>query len=221
MLPPFDDLRAALADVADPDKAPGMAAYMKDHFVYFGVQSKDRRAASKPWLRASRTIDADVLLDFAEACWSEREREFQYVGMDALRAGANNLPATALGRVRRLVETKSWWDTVDALAAWTVGPMVANHDLGSVMDEWIDDPNMWVARTAILHQLGFKEDTDAERLDRYVGRRADDTEFFIRKALGWALRNFSRIDSDAVRAIVERHDDRLSGLTRREATKYL
>lgn len=218
---PTDELRAALEALADADKAEPMAAYMRDKFVFLGVSAKDRRAAVKPWLRCAKQAEPDELLDLAQWCWAQTEREFHHVGADALRAGAKNLRADDIEAVRSFATTHSWWDTVDALAAWTVGPLVASHDLGSVMDEWIHDENFWVARIAILHQLGYKDRTDGARLFRYAELRASDTEFFIRKALGWALRQYARVAPDEVRAFIEPRRDVLSGLTVREAMKHL
>ena len=122
-------------------------------------------------------------------------------------------------KVRRLIETKPWWDTVDLLAAHVVGPIVLRFDLGKEMDSWIDDDNIWLARTAILHQLNYKLQTNPDRLFDYCIRRAPDTEFFIRKALGWALRQYARFDEAAVVRFVAEQDRILSGLTKREALK--
>ena len=221
MFAPYEDLRAALDDIADPERAEPMAAYMRNQFVFLGISAKDRRAAVKPWLRAAKRAEPDDLLDLARWCWIQTEREFHHVGADALRAGAARLRADDLDVVRGFVTTHSWWDTVDSLAAWTVGPMVAAHDLGAVMDDWIHDDDFWVARTAILHQLGYKDRTDGERLFGYAELRAGDTEFFIRKALGWALRQYARVAPDEVRSFVDTHRNALSGLTIREATKHL
>ena len=221
MFAPTDELRAALVALADAERAAPMAAYMRDKFVFLGITAKDRRAATKAWLRDAKQAAPDDLLALARWCWDQPEREFHHVGADALRAGATNLRARDLDTVRGFVTDKSWWDTVDALAAWTVGPLVAQHDLGAAMDEWIHDDNMWVARTAILHQLGYKEATDGDRLFRYADVRAADTEFFIRKALGWALRQHARVAPDEVRAFVESRREQLSGLTVREALKHL
>jgi 3-methyladenine DNA glycosylase AlkD len=124
--------------------------------------------------------------------------------------------------VERLVTTKSWWDTVDSLAKGGAGALVLRHpDLAATMDRWIDDGNIWLRRTAILHQLGFKERTDAARLFRYCALRAGEQEFFIRKALGWALREYSKVDAEAVRAFVSEHERELSGLSKREALLWL
>ncbi len=216
------ELRAALALVADPEKVPGMTAYMKDQFEFMGVQAGDRRQASKPILTAAKDMDPDALLDVVERLWSEQEREFHYVGMDAVRAGAKNLRSNDIARVRGLIERTPWWDTVDSLAIHTVGRMVTVHPpLVEVMDEWIESENLWIARTAILHQLMYKERTDTNRLFTYAEMHIESTEFFLRKAIGWALRHFARTDPDAVQAFVAEHDDVISGLTRREALKHL
>ncbi|MDA3037935.1 MAG: DNA alkylation repair protein [Actinomycetota bacterium] len=224
-------LRAALTAVADPSKVDAMRAYMKDIAPFLGVTAADRRHEQRRFITWARTATGDAavdaLLDFAEACWAEPEREFQYVATDMLRAAATRRDGTMLRqehlpRVEQLLRAKSWWDTVDSLAAWTVGPMVlAQPALVSTMDEWIDDDDFWIARTAILHQLSYGRATDRERLFRYVDRRSADNEFFIRKALGWALRQYARVAPDEVRSFVEARGSRLSGLTRREALKHL
>ncbi len=219
---PVDDLWAALESIADPERADDMAAYMKHHFRFLGVQAADRRTASRPWLRAAKTASRADLVETAQALWAEEEREFHYVGMDLLRAGANRLEPVDLPAIRGLVEATPWWDTVDSLAAWTVGPMVRNHpELVDDIDKWIQDPNLWIARVAILHQLGYKHDTDVERLFRYCDIQAEHPDFFIRKAIGWALRQYARIDGDTVGEWVSANQNRLAGLTIREATKHL
>lgn len=218
----FPELRTALETAADPAKAQPMADYMKGHFVYLGVAAGDRRQATKAVISAARRMTPDDLIDLARRCWAEPEREFHYLGMEVLRAGADNLRMGDLGAVRELIVATPWWDTVDSLAAWTVGPLVRNHpDLGLEMDMWIESEDIWIARTAILHQLGYKDQTNTSRLFGYAEQRAEDKEFFIRKAIGWALRQYARVDPDAVRAFVHAHEDSLSGLTKREALRHL
>ncbi len=218
----ISDLRSALEEVADPTKAGPMAAYMQGNFEFFGIPAAARRAAQKPTLTLAKSANGDELIAFARACWGEPEREFQLVAVDVLRKRVGRLEARHLDALAELITERSWWDTVDGLAAWVVGPLVqANPELSTAMDRWIDSPNIWLARTAILHQLGYKTDTDPERLFHYADTRAADTEFFIRKALGWALRQYARVDPDAVRAYVDANEAVLSGLTKREALKHL
>ena len=216
-----DDLRRELAAVADPARAPAMAAYMKDRFVFLGVPAPTRKSAQRRFVAAGDGAGSDELLDRADACWSRPEREFQYVGTDLLARWVASIDADDLDRVERLIRTKPWWDTVDALATNVVGPMVAaSPSLVTVMDRWIDD-DLWVARSAILHQLKYRDRTDADRLFAYVDRRCADTDFFLRKGAGWALREYSKTDPDAVCRYVADRGDRLSGLTRREALKRI
>ncbi len=225
--PTVDDvvavLRGALEEVAVADDREPMRAYMRGRFEFIGVKTPARRKATRRIVRSALAeADGDAAVALAQACWRQPEREFQYVGADALAAHVEALDAGHLGAVGGLITSKSWWDTVDALATGCVEPLVAANDaLVSAMDEWIDDADMWLARTAILHQLKEGERTDPERLFRYCLRRADDERFFIRKAIGWALRQYARTDPGAVRRFVEHHRDTLSALTVREATKHL
>lgn len=215
-------VRADLLAVADAAKAERMVAYMKGHFVFFGVAAGDRRNATKELIKAARTMEPEDLVEIATACWAEPEREFHYVAMDLLRAGANQLRATDLDAIRRFILATPWWDTVDSLAAHTVGTMVTNHaELVDDMDDWIESDDIWIARAAILHQLMYRERTDANRLFTYCEMRMDHTDFFMRKAIGWALRQYARTDPEAVVSFVAQHEEDLSGLTRREALKHL
>lgn len=215
-------LRRRLEEVAEPGRVQPMEAYMRNQFPFLGITSKDRKVASRPALVESKAATTDELMAFASACWHEPEREFAYVACDVLRKHAKRVGPEQLNDVRALITTKSWWDTIDPLAVRVVGPMVQAHPgLVAEMDRWVRDGNFWVARTAILHQLMFKEATDPGRLFAYAQTRAGDTEFFIRKAIGWSLRQYARIDPGAVRQFVSLHERELSGLTKREAVKHL
>jgi len=239
-------LRAELEAAADPERAPAMAAYMKDRFAFLGVTAADRRAAQRDYVTARAAAGTGACLDTAAALWREPEREFQYVGCDLLRRVGPKLPADSLDALRTLVATKSWWDTVDSLAK-VVGAVVRAHPgvapvrspsegavvlhgsgAVTVLDDWVDpghpiggvdDPAMWVARAAILHQLGWKAAARPEVIFRYCGARIDHPDFFIRKAIGWALRDLARSRPDEVWDWVDAHPG-LSALSRREATKH-
>ena len=169
-------LRQAFCRAAVPSDAEPMAVYMKGQFDFVGLKSVARRHVQKSVLNRWKTAPADQVLTFAEHCWAEPEREFKYAACDLLRAHAKELQPVNLDRVERLIVDEPWWDTVDSLASHTVGPMVANHpELVATLDRWIGIPDsgqFWLSRTAILHQLGFKSGTDAERLFRYATTRA-------------------------------------------------
>ncbi|MGI9601109.1 MAG: DNA alkylation repair protein, partial [Acidimicrobiales bacterium] len=117
----------------------------------------------------------------------------------------------------------AWWDLVDSVASGIIGKVVLNERarMRPLLDEWIDCDDMWLRRTAIICQLEHKESTDVEMLFGFCTRRAFEKEFFIRKAIGWALREYAKTDPDAVRVFVAEHQSELSGLSRREATKHL
>jgi 3-methyladenine DNA glycosylase AlkD len=209
-----DRLRAE----ADPQRAVPMRAYMRDQFPFLGIPSP--RLTTLVRAMALPKPTEDDLRELALFLWEQPEREFQYVACGQLRRHVKVCGPGFLDVARQLIVTKSWWDTVDTLASHTVGPLVRKHpELLATMDAWIGAENMWLARTAILHQLGYKDSTDAARLFHYCAARAGHPDFFIRKAIGWALREYAKSDPVAVRAFVRAHDAALSGLSKREALR--
>jgi 3-methyladenine DNA glycosylase AlkD len=216
-----DHLTEALRAAADPDQATAMAAYLKDQFPCLGAKGQVRKEVAKPYL-ADLKGHPDAVIPVAHACWAQPWREVHHVGCDLLRRWQKVLRPEHVDDLKTLITTHSWWDTVDTLAAHPLGHLVKkNPELVPVMDRWLLDDDIWVARAAILHQLTYKGDTDEERLFRYVLARADHPTFWMRKAQGWVLRTYARVNPDAVRAFVAAHEDELSGLTRREAMKHL
>jgi 3-methyladenine DNA glycosylase AlkD len=205
----------------DPVQAVRMAAYMRDQFAFLGIPSPPRREVMREALAGIAQPTAGELAAFALGLWQHPEREYQYCACELLARHAKRLDAGAVVLLETLLTAKSWWDTVDALASNVAGPLVSAHpQLVAVMDTWSASENTWLARTAILHQLGYKARTNPERLFRYCTLRARDSEFFIRKAIGWALREYSKTDADAVRGYVAAHPE-LSGLSKREALLWL
>ena len=207
---------------ADPERAVAMAAYMRDRYPFLGIPAPAQKLLAREVLAGlDRPAEAD-LRAVTTHCWRMPEREYQYFACGLLRRHARVLNAGFLHVARFLVTTKPWWDTVDALAAHTVGPLVARHpELLATMDEWAVDEDLWLVRTAILHQLTYKEATDAKRLFHYCSRQAGHPDFFVRKAIGWALREYAKTDPAEVRAFVHAHEARLSALSVREALKNL
>ncbi len=215
-------LAGEYAEAANPENAAGMSAYMRDHFPFHGIKAPERRTIDREIRgRGPKRPDHHYLVKVARGCWTRKEREFQYFAVDYLRKHYRRLDPGFLDIGREFIVTKSWWDTVDILAGGCIGPFVRANNCVQEMDSWIVSDNIWVARTALLHQLGAKEDTDAERLFTYCLQRATDTEFFIRKAIGWSLRQYARTDPHAVRTFVEKNDGVLSPLSKREAMKHL
>jgi 3-methyladenine DNA glycosylase AlkD len=215
-------LRTVYETARDPERAAPMAAYMRHQFAYLGLPAPAQRALTREVLAGTpRPAEAD-LRDIALACWALDEREYQYFAVGLLRRYIKVCGPGFLATTRQLVVTKPWWDTVDELAAHAVGPLVLGYpQLKPEMDAWAREPDKWLVRTAILHQTQYREATDSERLFGYCLARAGHPDFFIRKAIGWALREYAKTDPEAVRAFVEAHRDKLSGLSVREALKHL
>ena len=206
----------------DPHLAEPAAAYMRHQFPFLGVPSPVQRALARSVVAGLGPPTEQDLHTVASACWELDEREYQYFACDWLRAHVAVPGPAFLGTVRTLVTTKSWWDTIDPLATRVVGGLVRRHPgLVAAMDEWSAAPDKWLVRTALLHQLHHGPATDADRLFGYCTRQAGHPDFFVRKAIGWALRQYARTDPAAVAGYVARNRDRLSPLSVREATKHL
>jgi 3-methyladenine DNA glycosylase AlkD len=214
------NVRTALRSQGDAERAAAMAAYMRGRFAFLGIPSTPLRALAREALAGLPKPTSAEAAEIALLCWAHDEREYQYVACDYLRKYAARLDSGFADTLRELVVTKSWWDTVDALAAHVAGPLrLAYSEMVVTFDEWAASDDVWLARTAILHQLRYRERTDAARLFRYCADRAGHPDFFMRKAIGWALREYAKTAPDAVRQFVATHE--LSGLSRREALKNL
>lgn len=196
-----------------------MAAYMRGRFPFLGVPAPERRAVQRRVFAALPAPDAADVVRFADLCWACDEREFQYAAADLVRGCVTLLGPHDLPALERLVVAKSWWDTVDQLAV-AIGALVRAHP-GSreLMDRWLRSDNIWLVRVAILHQERWGDDTDADWLFAACRRHADHPDFFIRKAIGWALRSLAKRDPVSVRAFLDAHGGELSGLSRREAER--
>ncbi|MFI7009302.1 DNA alkylation repair protein [Streptomyces sp. NPDC050145] len=214
-------LPTAYEAVADPERAAAMRAYMKDVAPFLGLPQPVRKERTRAVLAGTPRPDEGDLTAVALRCWALPGREYAYFAVDYLRRHTGRLTSAFLPVARHLITTDPWWDTVDLLAAHVVGALVAaDPALTAVMDRWIADDDIWLARTALLHQLRRADTTDTERLFAYCLRRAGDTEFFLRKAIGWSLREYAKTDPDAVRAFVAAHRDVLAPLSVREALKH-
>jgi len=217
-------IEAALRPLADGVQAVPMRAYMLNQFAFFGIRATVRRQALRglPKLGSWTALE---LLALADKLWDLPEREFQYVAVDLLAKYHRQLGPDSVAHLLQLVQRKPWWDTVDGLAGVVgdilLGARPGQPDVQRTMDACLRHPSLWVRRVAMLHQLGWKADTDEVRLLRYALTLASEPDFFIRKAIGWALRDYARTRPEAVRAFLAQHVQRLSSLTRREAGKHL
>ncbi|GFH41321.1 DNA alkylation repair protein [Pseudolactococcus insecticola] len=208
----------------NPENALAMASYMKDNFIYLGIKTPERRKLSKDFLQEKAKQDKAVKLvdwEFIKLMWQQDYREFQYLATDYLKKVQKNLQLADLPKLYQLAVSKSWWDSVDNLDEH-VGSIVRREPSAkAIMRDWSRDENFWIRRLAIDHQLGFKLETDAELLSEIIQNNFDSDEFFINKAIGWALRDYSKVAPDWVRDFIENHRSKLSKLSIREGSKYI
>lgn len=218
-----DAIAAALLPLADASRAAAMQAYMRGQFEFIGIPTPRRRAATAALIRPPQA--SAVLLESAAALWAMAPREFQYVAVDLLARHWRALGLAQVDALLALAQRRAWWDTVDALAG-IVGDIVrtagkAGQAAQPMMDTALRHDNLWVRRIAMLHQLGWRADTDVDRLFAYARQLASEEDFFIRKAIGWALRDYARHDPAAVREFLRNSGRQLSALSVREAAKHL
>ena len=200
--------------------AESMSKYMQDKFRFLGIRGATRTEIYKkyfPDARKTKTID----WDFVENCWNKEEREFQYVVVYYLKAMQKFLKREDISRLKYLIVTKSWWDTVDLLAKVIGSLVIRIEGYDQIMLEWSKDSNIWLRRVAILYQLSLKDKVDEIILDKILVNNLGDNEFFINKAVGWALRDYSKYNPEWVREFIKKNKDNMANLSIREASKYI
>ena len=216
-------VQAELTARADPEKAPKMAAYLKTDMPFYGVQAAGCREIVRDLKKQFAPQSPDEYRHMVETLWSLPHREEKYVAISFARSHQQFITLEQLDLYRRLIVEGAWWDFVDTVASGLVGRVLLadREGLRPTLDEWIDGNDMWLRRAAIISQLDHKDQTDVDMLFDYCLRRAHEKEFFIRKAIGWALRQYARTDPDAITTFLLEHRDELSGLSFREAAKHL
>lgn len=213
------------------EEAKAMSAYLRHQFQFLGLKSQRRRDISKPYLKMAKqeakslykeNPQADIIdWKFVKECWQQDEREFQYVAADYLRDLQNYLKKEDLAYLKIMITTKSWWDSVDALVK-IVGKLAVRYpELKETLVEWSLSDNIWLKRTSIINQLGMKDQTDLLLLERTIVNNFNSKEFFINKAIGWALRDYAKSNEGWVIHFINENRDNLSTLSIREASKHL
>lgn len=205
---------------ADEEAALPMKKYMKNKFEFLGIKSPQRRVLLKEFLNNTK-LSKEELIKTAEDLWSEEAREFQHVAMDLLSKYKKLLDINDLELLEKLVVTKSWWDTVDILAVNLIGYILKDNTsvINTYINKWLECDNIWLNRTAILFQLKYKNDTDEKLLYEIIRRFTSSSEFFIQKAIGWALREYSKTNPDSVVKFIDNNE--LKPLSRREGLKHI
>ena len=214
-------LQDVFAQYADPHNAVHMAKYMKNQFLFWGINQPRRKDLTLQLIRELGLPKEEDLGTLCQLCFEIPYREAQYVVQDLVRPQINRLGISFLGVIESLIPQKSWWDTVDFLAPKLAGGLFRRFPgtLEEYAGRWIESPDFWFQRSAILSQLDFKSSTNADLLFGFILRRADSKEFFVQKASGWALRNYSKVNAPAVERFIRSHT--LPALTKKEGLKWI
>jgi 3-methyladenine DNA glycosylase AlkD len=222
----IEAVRRTLAAAANPVVAAKQQAYMKSAMPYFGLPAPRLKTELRPLLRDWEPADDEQWAGTVRLLWDEathREEWYAAIAIARHRRAREWLDTASLDLWEHLVVTGAWWDVVDDVATHLVGDVLAEHRSAAtpVVRAWATDDDLWLRRTAVICQIGRRAGTDLDLLRHAVEANVDDPSFWLRKAIGWALRQHARTDPVWVRAEVDRLGDRLSGLSRREALKHL
>lgn len=218
----WEELVKLLHSNRNPERAVSAKKYMRDKFEFLGISSPELKSQTKEFVRATaRTASIEKIHQIVQLCWKEPEREFQYVGCSLIGKSNNKWTPETFELGQQLVITKSWWDTVDTLSAHLFGPLLEKFpELRIKMDAFSCSENFWERRVSILHQLLSRNRTDFDRLSHYCLASAGHPEFFVRKAIGWALRTHARSHPEEVKQFLKNYRERFSSLSVREALKH-
>lgn len=212
-------LQSILEENRNEDNAIQMESYMRNKFSFLGLKSQARRQLSKNFIR-DLNFNNEIELTI-KMLWGKQEREYQYIAVDYLIRNKKYLQEDHISLLEYLITTKSWWDTVDAIASHLVGTLFQNfpHLIKKHGGKWLQSNNIWLKRTMILFQLKYKENTDEKLLYLTIKQLQHIDEFFIQKAIGWALREYSKTNPQSVVNFIKSND--LSNLAKREGLKHV
>jgi 3-methyladenine DNA glycosylase AlkD len=219
-------LRDEMRTAAKPARAAAQQAYMKSSLPYYGLAAPDLKRLLRPHLATWSPGTREVWEATLRALWDEathREERYAAIALGRHRVARDWRDPASLDLWRHLVVTGAWWDVVDETASHLVGDVLARHREAATptVTAWASEPDLWLRRTAVIAQLGQRGDTDLALLVAAIEPNLDDRSFWLRKAIGWALRDYAQTDPEWVRGRVAGWDERLSPLSRREALKHL
>ena len=216
----FNKLYEEMIQHKNEEQARQMSKYMLNKFEYIGIKTPERREIFKNFFKEYKN-EEKIDWEFVNKCWENKYREFQYIAADYLKNMKDKLTRDDIPKLKQLILKKSWWDTIDNLDM-TIGALaLKDSNVNKILMEWSLDENIWLRRIAIDHQLLRKEKTDIELLEKILKNNLGQTEFFINKAIGWALRDYSKTSPEWVKNFIEENKEKMAKLSIKEASKYL
>jgi len=215
----YDKLFTELEENKDVEQSIKMAAYMKNNFVFLGIPKPKLKEIIKPYIKEGKKNE--INWKFVDICWKKNYREAQYVAVEYLSSLINLLTDNDLPKLKKLIVTKSWWDTTDSIDALVGSIILNNKNLEKEILKWSKDENIWVRRVSIDFQLQYKEKTNQKLFEQILVNNFGTDEFFINKAIGWSLREYSKINKKWVKDFINKYKNQLHKLSIKEASKYL
>jgi 3-methyladenine DNA glycosylase AlkD len=212
---------SAFQEASNVEIAKGQSVYMKNHFGFFGIKSPERKALQRPFFLKDQRPAKKDLPQVIKALWEQSQRELQYCGQELALKYLKNQDETYLALYEFMITHKSWWDTVDFIASNLVGNYfkVYPDKKWETCQKWLLSDNLWLQRTSILFQLKYKDKVDTKLLEHNITYLLGSKEFFINKAIGWILREYSKTNPDWVISFAA--GNKLDKLSQREAFKWL
>lgn len=213
-------IHSLFQEAANKENATAMGAYMKHHFEFFGIKTPERRAICKEHWKKYKLESLKQVEEIVGQLWQLPQREFQYYGIELLHYYKKLWKPSTLSLFEYCIEHKSWWDSVDAIASDWIGEFMMIYPAKiSITKKWNHSENMWLQRTSILFQKRYKQKTSTDLLSEYILNTCSSKEFFIQKAIGWALREYAKTNEDWVKTFVKEHEHQLASLSKKEALK--
>ena len=216
-------VRKSLLELENPTNAQDMQSYMKSEMPFRGVKSPDQKMIFREVVKRYKFNSFKLYISVIEELWNAEYREERYLAISLARKFRLYHTLEALDTYEMMIRTGKWWDYVDAISANLIGSLLVKYceEMKLVLKQWIADENIWIRRSAILSQLRLKEKTDKKMLYSFCKKCLHEESFWIRKAIGWALREYSKTDPNSVHRFIQSHQEQMSNLTKREASKYL
>ncbi len=223
MIPKYylQHIKSIYQENGDPERAQGQMKYMRNKFEYYGLKAHEWVAILKDIFKEHGIYNGEELKTFVRLCMEDEYREINYAGLQMVEKQMKKSPEEFIGFYEELIQTKSWWDTVDWIRKF-VGIHFQRfpHLIIPTTEKWMAAENIWLQRICLIFQLTYKEKTDFELMKKYILELAGSKEFFIQKGAGWALRQYSKTNQEGVINFIE-NNPQLAPLTKREGMKWM
>lgn len=214
------EIKKRFEKAKDKEKAAVMSKYMRNKFIFYGIQAPKRKEQYKELIKSAKK-EKKIDWNFLNKCYDDEHREFQYLVYDYLLAMRQHVSYEDIPKIKKYILDKPWWDTIDFLCKVIGNVELLDARVKDLMLVWSKKDNIWLKRSAIEHQLGLKDQTDSELLEQIIVNCFGSDEFFINKAIGWALRDYSKTNPNWVKAFLDKYKNKMSDLSIKEASKYI